>query len=151
MSAPAPESPARRHRLAAWALLSACAVFLTLLAAVFCVPQDIRHRAAASGLAQLPGCPIRQATGRLCPGCGGLRAAVAAADGRWAEAMRWNPALPAAAALAAYGVAVGVSGCRNPRQFHRLAPGWLWWVVVAAVAVFTVVRNLAAVRAWQLT
>jgi len=45
----------------------------------------------ASGLAALPACPLRGASGWPCPACGSGRALVALSAGQFAAAFAWNP------------------------------------------------------------
>ncbi len=94
----------------------------------------------------IPLSPLREATGLLCPLCGGLRAVDELAHGQLATALRDNLLVVAAVPVA---VAVWVdwllrarSG-RAPRRFPRAARVAL--VVLAGV--FTLVRNLPAASA----
>ena len=125
----------RVRRLAAPAgLLGAVAVACGYVGVVD--PNDPGH---------YPVCPLRQATGLWCPGCGGLRCVHALVHGDLPAALHAN--LLAVAAFAACAVlwvrwtvraVAGWSCGRRPGRVSRQVP----WVLVVLVAVFTVTRNL---------
>jgi hypothetical protein len=86
-------------------------------------------------------CPVRRATGRPCPGCGGTRSLVRLVHGDLRGAAAAHPLGPALGVLL---VAWAVTGCRSadtpldPRQW-RVGPGllvaglaWAVWAVWAA-------------------
>lgn len=79
-----------------------------------------------------PRCPLFALTGLQCPGCGTARALHAALHGRFAEALRFNAALPATLALLAYCIAF-------PRRARRPA---FAWTVLASVLAWGVLRNV---------
>ena len=79
-----------------------------------------------------PKCLFLTLTGWKCPGCGTARALHAALHGRFADALRFNAALPAALALLALCVA-------RPRLARRPA---FAWTVLALVLAWGVARNL---------
>jgi hypothetical protein len=89
-----------------------------------------------------PRCPIFQATGLLCPGCGGTRALAALLHGHFAEAVRWNALVVGMAPLA-----LGYAGAMA-RRIWRGQAGWVpvpagIWVGLSVIAgVFAVMRNL---------
>ena len=114
-----------------WLLLGGLAVVMVL----FHFPPE-EHRF-------YPRCLFHTVTGLQCPGCGGLRAAHHLLHGEIAAAFQLNPLLVGlspvlAAVLLAYAVklATGRDWFRSIRR-----PGWLW-LLVAAVVVFGVIRNL---------
>ena len=72
-----------------------------------------------------PCCPIFALTGLKCPGCGTARALHAALHGHFAEALRFNMALPALLAILSYCVAF-------PRCAQR--PVFAWSVLAFVVA-----------------
>ena len=72
-----------------------------------------------------PRCPLHALTGLQCPGCGTARALHAALHGRFAEALRFNAALPAVAAILALCVAF-------PRLARRPAFAWTALALVLA-------------------
>jgi hypothetical protein len=89
-----------------------------------------------------PGCTLYAATGLHCAGCGGTRAAHALLNGRIAQSVAYHPflipLLVAAGWLAVrtYILAAPAVPRRNPWA------AWWPWLVLAALLVFTVVRNL---------
>jgi hypothetical protein len=90
-----------------------------------------------------PQCTFHQATGLLCPGCGGLRASHALLHGRLAEAARCNLLL--VAGLPIVGAVWMVNRRRAGRDGNRA--GWspgvrtFWWAF-GVCAAFTILRNL---------
>ena len=119
----------RRHaRVALAAVICAGAV-------LYCFPPD-RY-------GFYPRCPIYEATGWLCPGCGATRALAALLHGHVAQAMHWNPMivllLPA---FAAYGAGVYWRAVKGEADlWPRVGNGGIAALLAAAVA-FTLVRNL---------
>lgn len=97
----------------------------------------------------LPVCPVHRATGLLCPGCGTARALHALLHGHVAEAFGWNPLLlvmlpgMGMAAVLLFADAIRDNRVRD----LRLAP-WASFGLVAAVAAFTILRNLPS--SWPL-
>ena len=90
-----------------------------------------------------PRCVFHALTGLDCPGCGGLRAAHRLLHGDVAGAFAFNPLLVISLPVIAWfllGWAVGkTTGRAWPNPFRRR----LWiWVLLGAVVVFSVVRNL---------
>ncbi|WP_251067591.1 DUF2752 domain-containing protein [Streptomyces sp. ISL-36] len=89
-----------------------------------------------------PVCPLLRFTGIYCPGCGGLRSAHAFVHGDLGTALGAN-----ALAVVGYGVfavlmAVWlIRAVRGTPMRIAVAPVW-WWGLGAALAVFTLVRNL---------
>jgi hypothetical protein len=89
-----------------------------------------------------PVCFFHQTTGLLCPGCGGLRAVHQLLHGHWAAAFRFNPVLVVSLPILAWlGARYGWQKVRNQPASLGLSPLWLW-VVLAAVLVISVLRNL---------
>ncbi|OEU97018.1 DUF2752 domain-containing protein [Streptomyces oceani] len=90
-----------------------------------------------------PVCPLLRFTGLYCPGCGGLRTAHAVATADLGAALSAN-------AVAVLGfVAAGALWLRwvLPAWRGGPVPPWPlraahWWALGAAVAVFSVIRNL---------
>ena len=80
-----------------------------------------------------PGCPWFRLTGLYCPSCGGLRAVRSLAQGRIAEAARFNlliTLLPLVVAM--------------PGRFWRwTARRWFWGVAFALFLLYGIVRNLS--------
>ncbi len=89
----------------------------------------------------VPLCPLHALTGLWCPLCGGLRAVHALSRGHIREALHDNAmlvlALPIIVALWVRWAARARTG-RPPRRWPHGATS----VVIAALVVFTVVRNL---------
>ncbi len=115
-----PDTPAWRLAALAGALLLPFGI-----AALFCLdPVETPF---------FPRCPLHALTGLQCPGCGTARALHAALHGRFAEALRFNAALPAVAAFLALCVAF-------PRLARRPA---FAWTALAFVLAWSVFRNIA--------
>ncbi len=85
---------------------------------------------AWAGSVLAPGCPVREATGLKCPGCGMGRAVAAGLRGDFAGVFYWNALL-----LPLVGLLVA-AGFRKPWRWR----GWL--ALGAAVYAFAVLRNL---------
>jgi hypothetical protein len=96
----------------------------------------------AAGPAAFPPCPFLALTGCHCPGCGGLRAAYALAHGDLAGALAANAVAVAAAGVLAAAVLAWTARALGAPP--RRAPAVPWWAPAAAVAAFTVLRNLPA-------
>ncbi|MFD9816393.1 DUF2752 domain-containing protein [Streptomyces sp. NPDC059080] len=90
-----------------------------------------------------PVCPLLHLTGLSCPACGGLRSAHAVAHGELPAALGANAvAVLAYAACAVFWAVWTVRAARGlPTAGPRPHPVH-WWALAAALAVFTLVRNL---------
>jgi hypothetical protein len=89
-----------------------------------------------------PVCPLLQATGIYCPGCGGLRSAYAVVHGDLGTAFGAN-----ALAVIGYGVfavvwAVWLVRAISGRRFALVLRSAYWWPLGGLLLAFTVVRNL---------
>ncbi|MFT3769982.1 MAG: DUF2752 domain-containing protein [Minicystis sp.] len=88
----------------------------------------------------VPLCPIAAVTRHPCPGCGLTRAAIALAQGRFAEAVRLHPLAPVVVPLVVGSVAwaaiVYVRHGRWPGATGRAA-GWIAAVGIAAWVLLT--------------
>lgn len=105
--------------------------FRLILAAAFVAGLLFLH--FFPGLLRLyPGCPWFRITGYYCPSCGGLRAVRSLAQGRIAEAARFNlviTLLPLVVAM--------------PGRFWRWTMRrWFWGVALALFLLYGIVRNL---------
>lgn len=97
-----------------------------------------------------PGCPLREATGWDCPGCGGLRATHALTSGDIAGALDHNLVVtllvPVAVALWAVWLlrtlAVRVPALPRPGRAG-------WWALGLLLALFTVTRNVGGVEVFE--
>ncbi len=91
-----------------------------------------------------PGCLFYRLTGFLCPGCGMTRATHATLHGNLAAAFRFNPLgmilFPIALTGVIFDLIAWVKGKPLPIKF-RLCGIWPW-VIVAAILVFWVLRNI---------
>lgn len=89
-----------------------------------------------------PVCAFHQATGWLCPGCGGLRAMHQLLHGHVPAAFYLNPALvcglPFVAVIAVKWISLELKGEPVPLT---LKPIWLW-TGFAVLLLFTILRNL---------
>lgn len=92
-------------------------------------------------------CPLRAVTGWLCPLCGGLRAVHALTHGDWQQAWGLNPAVLAVLPLvvvAWLAWAVGTARGHPPRASGHVRRVWAPWLVLAAMVLFGVLRNVPA-------
>jgi Protein of unknown function (DUF2752) len=90
-----------------------------------------------------PVCPTFALTGLYCPGCGGLRAARALTHGDLAVALHRNPVVVLALPFVVWGYLAWLRRRAFGRPARWLPSPALTWGVLALLAVFTVVRNLA--------
>jgi Protein of unknown function (DUF2752) len=89
-----------------------------------------------------PVCFFYRTTGLLCPGCGGLRAMYQLLHGHLATAFRFNPVLVVSLPVLAWvGARYGWRKARNEPASFDVRPLWLW-LILAAVLVISVLRNL---------
>jgi hypothetical protein len=90
-----------------------------------------------------PRCPVYALTGWECPGCGMTRALAALVRGHATEASHWNPLVFAVVpgAIAWFAVAWRRAMKGEPQTWPRVSSVQLG-VAIAALAVFTVGRNL---------
>ena len=91
-----------------------------------------------------PVCFFHQATGLLCPGCGALRASHQLLHGHLAAAFRFNPMLIVSLPILAWlGARYGLRKAGNRQASFGVRPLWLW-LILAAVLVVSVLRNVPA-------
>ncbi|WP_259454485.1 DUF2752 domain-containing protein [Streptomyces ginkgonis] len=132
----APTVPAARRLRRAAAPLSA----LATAGAAWAVVAAVDPFAPGS---PYPACPLPALTGWDCPGCGGLRAAHALAHGLPGQALAANALVVVAAlvlgAALLYWLVAELSGRPVPPPAVSAA---CRWALAAAVAAFTVLRNL---------
>jgi hypothetical protein len=89
-----------------------------------------------------PICVFHKTTGLLCPGCGALRATHQLLHGHLAAAFHFNPMLVVSLPFSFwFGARFAVQKARNQPLSFGLRPVWLW-LVLAAVLVVSVLRNL---------
>ena len=89
-----------------------------------------------------PVCLFHQTTGLLCPGCGGLRALHQLLHGHLTVAFRFNPMLVLLLPFLLWvGARCGWQKARHLPVSIGVRPFWLW-LTLAAVLVFSVLRNL---------
>ena len=92
-------------------------------------------------------CGIRKLTGFHCPGCGGTRCAQSILSLHWADAMGYNPMLMTGF-LAFIGgsayliIRMTILGKPTPKM-PNIRPRWIGFGV-AAIALFTILRNIPA-------
>jgi hypothetical protein len=92
----------------------------------------------------LPLCTFRALTGLECPGCGATRATHELLHGRLSAALHYNALWILSLPLIAY-VAMSelrVLGGGRPLLGDLPRKRWFWLSIIAAIAVFAVVRNL---------
>ena len=116
-----PPAPGRRR----FVIRAGAMFLLTLGIAVLFLIDPVQTRF-------FPRCPFFALTGLKCPGCGTARALHAVLYGRFAEALRFNVALPVLLAFLAYCVIF-------PLRAQR--PVFVW-AVLAFVFFWGVARNL---------
>ena len=115
------------------------AVFVALAAAA-----ALLYGVNPAGSPLYPKCPFYLLTGLHCPGCGSLRAAHQLLHGHWAAALRMNPFAVALMPLVILGSAWRWTERRRlGRQVRPLSARWIW-LLLAAMVVFTVLRNVPA-------
>ncbi len=86
-----------------------------------------------------PKCPVHEAFGLLCPGCGATRAASALLHGRFVEAMHWN----ALFVVALVSAAVYRVFARSSRRLGgNRTPGYAAGLGIAVAIGFGIVRNI---------
>ncbi|RYY67422.1 MAG: DUF2752 domain-containing protein [Chitinophagaceae bacterium] len=90
-----------------------------------------------------PGCPLREATGLLCPGCGGQRSFSALLHGHLAEAFRYNALfvalLPVALVYCAWRIL-------SPKRLSLRNQTRIALSVCAVVVLFGILRNVPALH-----
>lgn len=87
-------------------------------------------------------CPIRAATGRLCPGCGVTRMCLALLRWDWAAAWNANPVLLLMLpVLALLGIRLSVRYVREGTVIGPKGESALIWAMAALLTVWGVVRN----------
>lgn len=126
-----------------WIAPAATGVGLAL-AAAYTAWQDPNRSGA------FPACPLREVTGWDCPGCGGLRGTHALLHGDLAGALDHNVFLAIAVPIAALlwlrwmlaSLGVRVPGLPKVR-------GKAWLALGTVVLVFTVLRNIPGVGAFE--
>ena len=89
-----------------------------------------------------PGCPFLALTGWYCPGCGGLRAAHALADGDLVTALARNPLAVVVLGSLAVAWAVWLWRTVTGRPRRWLAPPWVLYSVLGVILAFWVLRNV---------
>lgn len=119
-----------RRRLIARTLLASALLACGLL---YCDPQS----------SLLPPCPIHQAFGILCPGCGATRALAALLRGHLREALRLNALFVLLLPAALGWTAMVYHRATRPGRFDwpRLPAPTLYATLIATVF-FTLARNL---------
>jgi len=131
-----PRSAAERRLLAHLGL--AGVVLLVGLAAI------VLYRFPPAVYGFYPVCPVHQYLHLECPGCGSTRALAALLHGNFAEAMRLNALFIAVVlpAVVGWGLLAYVRAVCSDRFRWPQLPQPAMAAAVAAVAMFTVLRNL---------
>ena len=89
-----------------------------------------------------PQCFFLSLTGYKCPGCGIQRAIHALLHGDVAGAFRYNAFLMVAIPWIALCLFAESRRTRNPRLYARLNPELLMWLLLAAVLIWWILRNI---------
>jgi hypothetical protein len=94
--------------------------------------------------AHLPTCPFYELTGLWCPGCGLTRATHAVLRGDVGAALGFNLLFPFFLGAIVVGWLAWVRAAlgRSPIRWVTRIPPWSGFVIAAAFAVFSVLRNL---------
>lgn len=87
-------------------------------------------------------CPLYGIAGLYCPGCGGMRAVNNLTDGRIMDSLQSNLfALPLLIVVALW-VGNWLARAWRGQSMRELSISWFtMWVLLGAIAVYTVVRN----------
>ena len=91
-----------------------------------------------------PVCQFHRLTGLNCPGCGATRALYALLHGNFSTALRDNALLVGAVLLLAVRGGWFAAKKYSGRPAGELLPAKLLWPLLAAILLFTVLRNLPA-------
>lgn len=91
----------------------------------------------------MPSCLFHQITGLYCPGCGTGRGLHKLLNGDLVGAWRLNPLMVLAIPLLAYLVTRSSIPAR-PNTKQSSLPTWLPWLIVGAIIIFWVARNIPA-------
>lgn len=89
-----------------------------------------------------PQCFFLSLTGYKCPGCGIQRAIHALLHGDVAGAFRYNAFLMVAIPWIALCLFAESRRTRNPRLYARINPELLMWLLLAAVLIWWILRNI---------
>lgn len=134
--APASHSPSRWRRIRGAVALAGLAA--TASAVVYLIPP---YEGAFGG------CPVLTLTGLYCPLCGGLRSTHELLHGNVTTAFALHPFVPVllASAVAIWLVWFVRRWRGSPIRWNP--PNWAMWSLLAALALFMVVRNLPGMEA----
>lgn len=114
---------------------------LALTGAIYLFPAIIHRMQGGSGTT----CAVHAWSGLHCPGCGGTRCAEAITSGQWITAMGYNPLLATGFLVfmaAALYLAIRMTLLGKPAPALLEIPATLLWAALAAVLLFTVLRNI---------
>lgn len=92
----------------------------------------------------IPLCPVRAATGLLCPGCGAIRAVHALLEGDPALALHSNALLVLLLPIAAAWLAIWTVRRMRGSSRTMLPPSWLVVTLAVIALLFGALRNLPA-------
>lgn len=90
----------------------------------------------------MPRCPVNYFTGLQCPGCGSQRAVHALLHGELREAVAYNALLVFFIPFVALSAYAELVRGRHPRLYRLVCHPAVVFSILAAVIVWTVVRNL---------
>lgn len=97
---------------------------------------------APPGAYPIPDCPFHAVTGGYCPGCGSLRATHSLLDGHLHAAVGYNLLFVLSLPLFAWWAAGWVGAAVVGKTWKTASTPRLGWVLLGAVLVWWVVRNL---------
>ncbi len=120
-------------------------VVLCVATGIFVVAMLVFRSLGSVDSPWVPKCALHHLTGLHCPGCGTTRAIHALANGRFGDAIRFNPLL-----ILGLPAILGAISFQRRRE-RRGQPAWpgLAWTCVAVLLVYSVARNVPSPeRAW---
>ncbi len=89
-----------------------------------------------------PACIVKKTTGFDCPGCGAQRAIHALLQGRLSEAWHFNALMFILTPVAIAAIIIDVRREQWPRLHRIMASKWTAAAIIAAITLWTIVRNL---------
>ena len=115
----------------------------TLLALALAIVAAVALWPSAAAL--VPGCPVREYLGLLCPGCGGTHAVVALLHGHLGEALRLNGLIVALLPFALWFAGESYRRAVKPGRFEwPKLPAVIVYGLATTGLIFAVIRNVAA-------
>jgi hypothetical protein len=117
-------------------------LIILLVAALLLVLGLVYYALDPSSSTLFPRCTFLSLTGYKCPGCGSQRAVHALLHGDLAAAFRYNALLLIAIPWIALCLFAESRRTRNPRLYARLNAPLLFWLFLAMVLIWWLLRNI---------